>query len=85
MAAMTSKFYYVCVIQYYTDQWLDSVRLLLTLYGGLRLLRTWRKSLVSSRKHVKNLNRYLAKIDIWYIVICVCIVCRGLTSGVGRE
>ena len=21
MAAMTSKFYYVCVIQYYTDQW----------------------------------------------------------------
>ena len=22
MAAMTSKFYYVCVIQYYTDQWL---------------------------------------------------------------
>ena len=21
MAAMTSKFYYVCVIQYYSDQW----------------------------------------------------------------
>ena len=23
MAAMTSKFYYVCVIQYYTDQWFE--------------------------------------------------------------
>ena len=22
MAAMTSKFYYVCVIQYYSDQWM---------------------------------------------------------------
>ena len=22
MAAMTSKFYYVCVIQYYSDQWI---------------------------------------------------------------
>ena len=25
MAAMTSKFYYVCVIQYYSDQWLKYV------------------------------------------------------------
>ena len=25
MAAMTSKFYYVCVIQYYSDQWSDCI------------------------------------------------------------
>ena len=26
MAAMTSKFYYVCVIQYYSDQWANLVQ-----------------------------------------------------------
>ena len=33
MAAMTSKFYYVCVIQYYTDQWLYSIDIVIDIVG----------------------------------------------------
>ena len=36
MAAMTSKFYYKCVIQYYTDQCHMKLKLLLYLSGSKR-------------------------------------------------
>ena len=57
MAAMTSKFYYVCVIQYYTDKWYID-------YRDLSFNMADKQSFSMPNVTRQNLNRYILVVGI---------------------